>query len=191
MPNWSETSYVLEGDQEQLDALYNRMRELEQMEEPLVHNGFGTNWLGCLVKSLGGNPGKVYCRGHWFDLCRTSDSVTFNCEHAWSRPHEVEDLIRSVYPDIYIYFLEEEPGMGIFQTNDTENVYFHDTVIIDIEDEGMEYYDEDEALSVLSELKGERLSSWEEAEEFVDANNGKADSDREYRHIWLRKVEYV
>ena len=191
MPNWSVTSYVLVGDRDQLDALYNRMSELEQMKEPLVPNGFGPNWLGCLVKSLGGDPQKVYCRGSWSDLCREDDSVTFDCEHAWSRPHEVEDLIRSVYPDIDIYFLEEELGMDIFQTNDTENAYFHDTVIIDIEDEGMEYYGDADALAELSRMKGETISTWEEAEDFVKERNAEADAGDDVSHIWIHRVDYV
>lgn len=191
MPNWSHTSYVMVGNSEQLNDLYNKMSELEQMKEPLVANRFGPNWLGCLVKFLGGDPKKVYCRGHWFDLCFEGDSLTFNCEHAWSRPMEVEDLIQIVYPDIDIYFLEEELGMGIFRTNDSDNAYFNDTVIVDFEDEGMEYYNDAEALDALSEIKGESLSSWEEVEDFVKVHNEKADTDGESSHIWLHRVDYV
>lgn len=191
MPNWSETFYVLVGDRKQLRELYAKMSELEQMKEPLVPNGFGKNWLGCLVKSLGGDPHKVYCRGHWFDLCLDDDSMYFTCEHAWSRPHEVEDLIRCVYPDIGIYFLEEELGMDIFQTNDTDNAYFQHTVIIDIEDEGMEYYDDADALAELSRMKGETISTWEEAEDFIKARNAEANAGRDVSHIWLHRVDYV
>lgn len=191
MPNWSETSYVLVGDKEQLDALYCRMSDLENMSEPIVPGGVVMTRLRCLVSSLGGDPGKVYCRGSWYDLNRDADSLSFNCQHAWSRPMEVEDLIQMVYPDIDIYFLEEELGMGIFRTNDSDNAYFNDTVIIDTEDEGMEYYNDAEALDALSEIKGESLSSWEEAEDFVKVHNEKADTDGESSHIWLHRVDYV
>lgn len=190
MPNWSYTDYVLTGDKEQLDALYGKMRELEGVEGPLVPNGFGNRWLGNLVKALGGDIDKVHCRGHWSDLHRNGDDICFNCEHAWSRPDEVEELIGSVYPDIFFYYQEEELGMGIFQTNDMEHLYFSTTAIVDTEEDGMEYYNDEKAFETLSKLLGKKIADWEEAEELVEAHNDKADSEGTENHIWIHRIEY-
>ena len=53
MPNICTTNYVIEGKKEELDALYQKMKELQEMEQPLVENNLGPTWLGCLVKALG------------------------------------------------------------------------------------------------------------------------------------------
>ena len=51
MPNISTTNYVIEGKKEELDALYQKMKELQEMEQPLVENNLGPTWLGCLVRA--------------------------------------------------------------------------------------------------------------------------------------------
>ena len=192
MPNWCYTQYAVHGDRKQVKSLYNKMSKLQQMNEPLVPNGFGPSWLGCLVKSLGGDPSKVYCRGEWKDLDMVSeDTLMFNTEHAWSRPYEVEEFIVSKFPGLEIYFLEEELGMGIFQTNDTCGMYFSETYIIDEEEDGMEYYSLEEALKRISELKGEPVTSWEDAEAFASAVNDAQDLGDGCGHIWLHRADMV
>ena len=137
MPNWSFTNYAIIGDRKEVKSLYKKMKRLEEMPEPLLPNGFGTSWLGCLVKTLGADPQAVYCRGMWQNLEFSDEGrLTFDVEHAWSRPDEVEDLIRKKYPSLSIFFLEEELGMGIFQTNDACGEYFPETIILDDEQEG-------------------------------------------------------
>ena len=54
MPNWCESRYVLYSpDNQDLVDLYDRMKRLQEMKEPLKPNGFGTTWLGNLVEDLG------------------------------------------------------------------------------------------------------------------------------------------
>ena len=50
MPNISTTNYVIEGKKEELDALYQKMKELQ-----------GQN-LGQLVKVLGNNPEEIWTK---------------------------------------------------------------------------------------------------------------------------------
>lgn len=66
MPNWCNTSLVFKGDKQEIKTLYQTMKRLERRKKPLVENGFGTNWLGCLVEALGGHWKETYCRGTWF-----------------------------------------------------------------------------------------------------------------------------
>jgi len=194
MPNWSYTNYAVRGPEEEVGKLYETMKELQEMKKPLVENGFGVTWLGCLVTKLGGNPQTVYCRGSWSNLRKKEgdDSVLFfDSEHAWSRPSEVEDLIMKEFPGLETYFLEEELGMDIFQTNDTYGEFFDQTVIIDEESDGMEYYSMEDAMKRLSELKGEPITDWEAAEAFCDAINAAQDENGGEGHIWLHKADYV
>ena len=194
MPNWCYTNYAVRGPKEEIDKLFDTMTELQNMEKPLVENGFGVTWLGCLVKQLGSDPKKVYCRGSWSDLRRKEGDDTvifFNTEHAWSRPEEVEELIMKVYPGLETFFLEEELGMDIFQTNDLYQEFFPETIIIDEESEGTEYYTMEDALKKLSELKGETVKDWEDAEAFANAINYVQDENGGEGHIWLHKADIV
>lgn len=68
MPNWCFTSVVVDGNKKDVRSLYSIMSKLESRKKPLVDNGFGNTWLGCLVTKLGGDWEKIYCRGSWSNL---------------------------------------------------------------------------------------------------------------------------
>ena len=123
MPNWCSTAYVIEGDAKEIKSLYELMKRLEDMEKPSVKNGFGTTWLGCLVDALGKDWNDVYCRGEWSSLEVDGEVIRLYTETAWSPCNEVFDLVREKYPSLYYYFQAEEPGMGIYETNDSSGVY--------------------------------------------------------------------
>lgn len=127
MPNICTAYYVIEGEKKELDALYETMTSLQAMEQPLVENGFGPTWLGCLVKALGKNPEEVLCRGEWMDLERADDTLRMTFETAWTPCYEVAALIKSTYPSLHIYYKAEEPGNGIYVKNDVEGKYFPET----------------------------------------------------------------
>lgn len=127
MPNICTAYYVIEGEKKELDALYETMTSLQAMEQPLVENGFGPTWLGCLVKALGKNPEEVLCRGEWLDLERADDTLRVTFETAWTPCYEVAALIKNTYPSLHIYYKAEEPGNGIYVKNDVEGKYFPET----------------------------------------------------------------
>ena len=122
MPNWCATRYACIGDENELQDLYDRMKRLQEMKEPLKPNGFGTAWLGNLVEDLGVDFNTVQCRGSWDDPTLENTVLRFSTETAWYRCTEVEDLIREKFPSIEIFFICEEPGMCIYEKN--SNVYF-------------------------------------------------------------------
>mgnify|MGYP007037156441 FL=1 len=68
MPNWAYCSYRIVGKAEEVQNLYSKLQELQNMEEPLEPNSFGVMWLGCLVTILGGNWNDIYCRGKIIDF---------------------------------------------------------------------------------------------------------------------------
>ena len=70
------------------------MNELQSRKEPLVKNGFGCNWLPCLVTALGGDWEKVHCRGSWESLeLKDNCHLNFNSETAWRPYNKVLNLI--------------------------------------------------------------------------------------------------
>ena len=115
MANICITNYVIEGEQKELDALYQMMKEQQE------------NHLGCLVKALGKNPEEVECRGEWIDLERQSDTLHMTIETAWTPCYEVTSLMKEAYPSLRIFYKAEEPGCDIYLKNDVEGKYFPET----------------------------------------------------------------
>lgn len=192
MPNWCYTNYVVEGDRKDIADLHAKMVALQNMQEPYVPNGFGPTWLGCLINKLGGDWNKIYCRGSWSELEIYPDgTLRFNTETAWYRMDEVEAFLKSKYKSLRIYFYTEEEGMEIFETNDVEGKYFSDTVVVDSEQEGTEYFTEDEAVVWLSHLLKRPFKNLKTAMRYVEVHNDYEDESDGEDHIWVHKIEYI
>lgn len=188
MPNWCSTTYCIEGDTNQLLSLYERMKVLQEMKEPLAANGFGSNWLGCLVEDFGENHQHYSCRGSWSDLSFDGNLLRFNTETAWYRCTEVEDLIREKYPDIEISFYCEESGMCIYETNN-RNV-FPEEVILYIDGE-YEYSSREEIVDMLSDRFNIDIDDLEQAKELIVDYNEKLDEDSDDEEIYLHEIVEV
>ena len=55
MANICDTCYRCTGNKEELKELYDAIQYNEKLEKPLIKNGFGNLWLGCIISKLGGN----------------------------------------------------------------------------------------------------------------------------------------
>ena len=166
MPNWCTTTYKLVGKKEEVDDLYSKIQQLQNINEPLEPNGFGNLWLGCLIKILGSDWKKVYCRGHIIDF----DYGSITTETAWGEMAEVRQFIQQIYPSLEIFYYEEEPGIGIYQTNDKHGHHFPQRFILDdLEGDGPEYYnDTDSLLKAASEIFGKELKTMADLNEIVE-----------------------
>ena len=171
MPNWCDTQYKIIGKKEEVQDLYSKIQQLQNMEEPLESNGFGNLWLGCLVTILGGDWEKVYCRGKIIDFSLDDDSImSIDTENAWSEMQEVRQFIQQIYPSLEILYYEEEPGWGIYQTNDHDKRFFSFRYILDdLEGDEPEYYDDiDSLLKAASEIFGKELKIMADLEDIVE-----------------------
>ena len=135
MPNWAYTSYVVKGSAEEVAALHKIIQDLKAREESYLPNGFGKLWLGNLVSILGGNWEKIYCRGHILDYSLQEEILRMNVESAWGEMDETRHFLQTVFPSLKIYYQTEEPGMCIFQTNDSSGTYFPERWLLDWNDE--------------------------------------------------------
>ena len=115
MANICTTNYVIEGKKEELDALYQKMKELQGQD------------LGLLVKALGKNPDEMECRGEWTELVREDETLRMTFETAWTPCYEVTLLMKAVYPSLRIFYKAEEPGCEVYLKNDAEGKYFPET----------------------------------------------------------------
>ena len=115
MANICATNYVIEGEKKELDALYQKMKELQGQD------------LGLLVKALGKNPDEMECRGEWTELVREDETLRMTFETAWTPCYEVTLLMKAVYPSLRIFYKAEEPGCEVYLKNDAEGKYFPET----------------------------------------------------------------
>ena len=115
MANICTTNYVIEGKREEVDALYQKMKELQGQD------------LGLLVKALGKNPDEMECRGEWTELVREDETLRMIFETAWTPCYEVTNLLKSVYPSLRIFYKAEEPGNEVYLKNDADGKYFPET----------------------------------------------------------------
>ena len=159
MPNWASTAYVFKGaDEKQAQDLYNKIDSLSKMTEPLVPNGFGKLWMGCLVNLLGGDWNKVYCRGEIIDYNLNGNRLSIECETAWDEMPEFRHFIEQQYPGSKIYYCVEECGNEVYATNDADGEYFKDRYCLDSYD-GLEYFETiEEAAKYIGERIGKELT---------------------------------
>lgn len=192
MPNWCSSAYAIEGDAKEIKSLYELMKGLEEREKPSIENGFGTTWLGCLVDALGKDWNTVHCRGSWSCLEMDGEVLKFFTETAWSPCNETFDLVMEKFPSLRYYFQAEEPGMGIYETNDEDGTYFPDRYFLDActpdEEYLSEYFEtEEEALEWLEEEVGKPIKTGED----VDALAAEWEEQNENAFCYLHEFEVV
>ena len=125
MPNWCYSNVKIIG------SSTNNLYPLIKMwtSKNYVENGFGTNWLGNIV----GNSGidtctadtnfTVSCRGFISDLYYNDGVISFTQETAWNPMFGLWFKIFDKYNlDCDIIYTAEEPGNGIFLTNDDDYI---------------------------------------------------------------------
>ena len=189
MPNWASTSYAFKGaDDKQAKDLYEKIDSLSKMTEPLVPNGFGKLWMGCLVNLLGGDWNKVYCRGEIIDYNLTDDHVSITCETAWGEMPEFRHFLEQQYPGSKIYYQVEECGNCVYATNDTDGDYFPDRYCLDSYD-GLEYFEtlEEVAKYVGDIIKKDIPQNYADIESAIEDYMEEHDNDDEH---WMSFHKY-
>ena len=131
MPNWCDTSYKCVGDLKEVKSLHKVLKYMEKRKTSILKNGFGKMWLGNLVHKLGGDWEKSRCRGEITDFSLDGNVLTINQETAWCEQEGVRQIIEKTYPSIQVYFTEQEPGCGVFYTNDASGDYFPERYFLD------------------------------------------------------------
>ena len=175
MPNWCFAGVRIDGPKDKVRKLYYMMKNLEEMENPLLDNGFGTTWYGNLVHILGGDWNKVYCRGSWSDLNLMSDDVlAWSDETAWGPMIEVFELIEKAIPGLKVWYMAEEDGMEIYVTNDAQGVYFPERYILRTDWDTEYYEDLSQVLKVASDELKQDIRTKDELEEAIEGLDDRA-----------------
>ena len=162
MSNTCFTTYkVVSENKKDVTKLFKTIKRLDGRKTPLVKNGWYDPklWLGCLVKALGGDPNKVYCRGTITFYEMEDDVLTLHTETAWAEMSETRHFIESCFPGMKIYYIEEESGCEIFNTNDSEGIYFKDRYYFDGFDDSEYFETLEEAAVYVKEIVGHEVEA--------------------------------
>ena len=145
MPNICITDYVFEGEERELNALYNTMNNLQNQEK---------DGLDSLIQALGKEPSDLLdCRGGWIALEREGCTLRTTIESAWTPRFELHAILKEAYPSLCIYYKAEEPGCEVYMKNDAEGKYFPETEVDGCPYELMTEKKEQQQIAILKAIK--------------------------------------
>lgn len=179
MANTCTTEYVLEGEGAQIRALHSELERIAK-DKPDCTNyqdwHVQPNWLGYIAeKALGLESEKIDCRGEFalgeIANCPYDDellTLEVSAFSAWSPCYELFEKLAEKY-GCNLYWIAEELGCGLFESNDFDEKYFHDTIIVDTPEYGCQYFcNQEEALKAIQEEVGDNTLTWEQVEDLED-----------------------
>ena len=183
MPNWNTTDYTLYGNKENIKRLYTDLKktvDIDRTKESKPFTFLGNSyWLGYIKKSLLPDVeeelparGEIsYIEEEIEDHDNDMASLKLTTETAWVACSELMDKIAEKY-DLQLFYYSEEPGWGIFETNDVEGQFYSFRYMVDSEKEGIEYYDTFEQVAeAIADMTGIRLNNISEADDKLSAFN--------------------
>lgn len=189
MPNWCNTSYKFVGDKEEVADLYNKLQSLNDMPEPLVENGFGKLFLGCVVNLFGGDWKEIYCRGEidYMEICGDS-MIQLSTMTAWGDMPEVWDFVCKNYPSIEYYYLAEEGGLCYYVNSDTTGEYFPEKYYVLHAEGYSEYLDDDEELLeyIAEKIGAAKIESIDQLDQLLEQYNKEHANEEIYYHEFKR-----
>ena len=167
MANLCITDCRIIGDPKELSELIHHIDEL------VDNNKY---WIGDLIDKLGGDHEKIWCRAEIAMAELFENTIQLYIESAWVPPTEFFDFLLTIYPNLDLYYQAEEPGCGIFETNDSEFEYFDKYLCRFPEEE--KYYDKDSLEKLLEDLGkflNQNIKTKEEALELIELYNEKSE----------------
>ena len=151
MPNWCKTVYFFTGNPSELNSLYTKIKDWTSEEKH--PSDFGATWLGNIAIGAGLNGEEISCRGTLDSLnVEEQDGqpvLRLETETAWVPMNELWNaLLQKIGNHCCYFYFAEEPGLAVYETNDTEKAYFDADYIIDAcweshnHEEFQEYFEE-------------------------------------------------
>lgn len=191
MANTCTTQYVFEGDGKQINALHTILKGISESNPGNKgDNSYKSdaNWLGYVAEKIISVDYNIsLCRGNFFiqgvENCPYDDDkliLRLDVTSAWSPCTDLLDKVAEKF-ECSLYWIAEEFGCDLFQSNDTEGRYFaDDTICVDVESYGMEYFSTRyDALAYIQKSARNNTLTWDNVDML-----GKIG-------IYVHEVEYV
>lgn len=140
MPNWCEVAYRIEGDKQTLKKI------MKAAKNHKVRENSSEDWLGNVLDALKIDFSKYsYMRGFLLEPpLWDEDTLIINTDEAWSRTDFAEALEDNL--PVTVYWIAEEPGCEIYETNDSDGKYFTEKYLVEYCLDGnieSEYFDDE------------------------------------------------
>lgn len=179
MPNWCDVTYKCVGDPKEVKSLYKVLQYINNRKTSILKNGFSKFWLGNLVHKLGYDWKEYRCRGEITDFYLDSDNVlTIAQNTAWCEQEGVRDAIEKAFPSIKVYYIEEEPGCDVYDTNDSSGKYFPERFYLDSYDQQEYFKTIEEAADYVAKIIGHKVEASVDAiDEALDDYVDKQDNE--------------
>ncbi len=152
MANLCSVTYKCTGDPKEIQELLSVLIANEERKDPLVKNGFGKLWLGCIITALGGNWEEVRCRGEVTGYEMQDETLVIWQDTCWSEQEEFRHYLQKRFPSLTITYREEECGCEVFHTNSFAD--FPERYLLDTYDEPQYWKTIEEAAKYVSNLVG-------------------------------------
>lgn len=190
MANWALTSYFIEGSKKDLEKIYNIIDDFMSGRQAPVEENASANWEGNILKTLGATEEQLknnYLRGFIQEYEMDESVISIKAEEAWGDT-DFRHVLKTLVPELTIYFVTEEPGCEVYITNDADGKYFPCRFYVEArinENCESDYFeDETEAMDYIAALIGkEKINKAD-----LEAWNKQHEDDYDYAYIYEFKV---
>ena len=191
MANWASTSYAIEGNNSDLERMFNVINDFVKSNVKPVEANASKEWEGNIVKALGASEEQMknnYLRG-FIQTYEIIDGVLYiEAEEAWGAT-DFRHLLAKLMPELTIYYIVEECGCEVYATNDCDGKYFTESYYVDICIDGdyfSEYFDtEKQVLAYVAQLLKKESVTMKDIDEW---NEEQDDSEN---YIYVHEFKYV
>lgn len=146
MANDCYSQVIVVANEPEIKELKNTLDKLYNAAEPIIQNGYSNLFLGCVLYAMGAEDWNSYhYRGEIISYEIINGNLQLEIVSAWSFPTDAINYITEKYDACY-YYIAEEFGCGIFETNDREREYFKDIACWMSDDEDTVWYEDEQTL---------------------------------------------
>ena len=159
MANLASVKYIIEDSLDNLKMIKNAT-ELSGLEiDTLIELGYSESELE-----------SKYLRGEIIYSYIEDDVLNIEAEECWNLT-DFSELLQEKFPYSNIYYYIEEPGWGIYETNDSDGKYFPEKYVVEYYDGGdLEdtYYPEsdEDLFELTSELTDGKVTDFASLDKF-------------------------
>lgn len=181
MANWTDTSYHITGNVEDVKNLYELIDSFVNGKREPMEKDADPTWEGNIALALGADIKNKYMRGFIKYVDFDGEALTLDADEAW-QVTDFDEILRSHYDGMKILYQSEEWGDNYFVTNDKNKEVFSTRFaiysVVDGDSEFGNFDTEEEVLKHVAERLGKEsitrgeIGDWNlQHEDDEDENN--------------------
>lgn len=182
MANWALTSYRIEGEQKDLQELFDLCKAFDTGERPAMTERADKEWEGNVILALGVDTDGKDLRGFIQTYELENGILKIEAQEAWSVT-DFRHLLESHYKNMKVYFITEEDGCEVYITNDKDSKYFDYRFVVDSCIDGEEGYEEFKTEKDVLEYVARNLKRKSVTLEDIEQWNEEHECDDDYINI--------